>query len=324
MAEESRELALPDDDEGGVGRTIRRIALGLAIILAVALLLYYAIGAAAVHVIDDNPAFAVQAPAAEASRAVAIAAALIEREVDAHRWTASDPFFLPGAALDNMPSFQIGILGGVTRFAIELRDHIGRLRGRVDPGLDRAVGLLRYPSDAWIADLRNYFAASTSSDTQYRAARKALLDYNERLARKQPSAAFERRADVLLGTLDRLGADLDVQSAALERHVAEWSGNLFDLEADNLFYGAKGRLYAYALLLRELGMDFERVLGDRDATKAWEQMVAALRDAAALQPWIVLNGAPDSNLLPSHLAAQDSYLLRARARLRDVTDILRK
>src|SRR5262249_39961015 len=142
--------------------------------------------------------------------------------------------------------------------------------------------------------------------------------------KKQSPVTFERRTDVLLATLDHLGADLDALSAALERHVAERSGNLFDLSADDLFYGTKGRLYAYALVLRELGQDFERVLKERDAASAWTLMVSALGEAAGLHPWIVFNGAPDSNLLPSHLAAQDSYLLRARARLRDVTDILRK
>ncbi len=322
MAEEARPAVL-SDKEGG--RAMRRIALGLAIVLAVVLALYYLIGMAFVHMVDDDPDFAIQPPPAEASRAVAMAAALIEREIDTHRWTAGDPFFLPGAALDNMPSFQTGIIATLARFAADVRDQVGRPRsGRVDERLDRAAGLLRYPGDAWSFDLGNLFAPTASAATQYRAARKALLEYNERLAKKQAPVAFERRADSLLAVLDRVGADLESISVALERQLAEQSGNLFDLSADEVFYNAKGRLYAYAMILRELGQDFERVLAERGATRAWQQMVASLREAAGLHPWVVLNGAPDSNLLPSHLAAQGFYLLRVRARLREITDILRK
>jgi len=325
MAEEARQVIL-SDETGGVGRTVRRFALGLAIIVAVVLALYYPIGMALTHVIDDGPGFAIEAPPPGASRAVAMAAALIEREVDTHSWTASDPFFLPGAALDNMPNFQMGVVGALGRFALEMGDQIARARGssRIDPDLDRAAGLLRYPGNVWIWDLSTSFAPTASSETQYRAARRALLSYNERLAKKPPAAAFERRADNLLAMLDRIAADLGSMSAVLDRQVAERSGNLLDFAADDTFYGVKGRLYAYALILRELGKDFARVLTDREATRVWEQMVTSFRDAASLQPWVVINGAPDSNLLPSHVAAQGFYLLRARTQLREVTDILRK
>ena len=51
-------------------------------------------------------------------------------------------------------------------------------------------------------------------------------------------------------------------------------------------------------------------------------MVEALRAAAALQPLVVLNGAPDGTFIPSHLTAQGFYLLRARAILSDIADKL--
>ena len=48
------------------------------------------------------------------------------------------------------------------------------------------------------------------------------------------------------------------------------------------------------------------------------------RTAALLQPWVVINGNPDSLFLPSHLAAQGFYQLRARTQLREIRDILLK
>ena len=46
--------------------------------------------------------------------------------------------------------------------------------------------------------------------------------------------------------------------------------------------------------------------------------------AASLQPWWIVNGRPDSQLWPSHLAAQGFFLLRARTQLREVANILLK
>ncbi len=309
---------------GGAWGAARRIGLGLAIVFAVALAFYYPIGMAVLHTIDDDPDFQPGPVAAGGSRAVAMAAALIDREVDGHAWVANDPFFLPGWALDNMANYQQGIVAALARFAVELGDQIARTRGssRVDQDLDRAAGLLKYPGNVWIFDLSTSFAPTASSEAQYRAARKALLAFNERLAANR--ATFERRADNLLATLDRIAADLGSSSALIEKQIAERSGNLLDFAADDTFYATKGRLYAYFLVLRELGKDFERVIAERDAARVWAPMLEALREAASLQPWVVFNGAPDSQFLPNHLAGQGFYLLRARMQMRELTDILRK
>ncbi len=53
-------------------------------------------------------------------------------------------------------------------------------------------------------------------------------------------------------------------------------------------------------------------------------MLGSMRHAAMLQPKVVVNGAPDAQLMPSHLAAQGFYLLRARTQLREITNILLK
>ncbi len=303
---------------------LKPLILGLGALLAVVLLLYYPAGAFWIHRIDDDPNF--QAPEAPmgASRAVALAAALIEREVDTHRWVASDPFFLPGAALDNMPNFQQGIVAALARFAVEMTDQIGRSRGssQADPDLEKAAGLLKYPGTVWLFDLSTSWVPTASSGTQYRAARRALLAYNERLSLGR--ATFERRADNLLAALERIVADIGSASAVLDQHLEERAGAPIDFRADDIFYNTKGRLYAYALLLRELGQDFQPILAEREVQAVWRQMADSMAAAAALQPWVVLNGAPDSQFLPSHLAAQGFYLLRARTQLREVTNVLLK
>jgi hypothetical protein len=174
------------------------------LLLVALLVIYYLGGILWLHEIDDDPEFALESPVPEGgSRAVAVAADLIDREINTHRWVANDPFFMPGSLLDNMPEYQQGIVTAISRFSLELADQIARTRGssQVDPDLDRAAGLLRYPGTIWIFDFRTSWAPTASSEQQYRQALAALRSYNERLGQGQ--AVFETRADNLLGTLDR-------------------------------------------------------------------------------------------------------------------------
>jgi hypothetical protein len=306
-------------------RGLRRALKWIGGLILVLLLFYYPIGALWVHEIDDDPAFGPGDVAPGASRAVAMAAALIDREARQHEWPANDPWFLPGAVLDNMPNYQIGIVTALRRFAQEMTDQIGRARGssQADPDLETARSRLNYDPTVWVVDFSvSVVGVTTSSERQYRSAGDALLSYNRRLAAGQ--AVFDRRADNLLITLDRIAKDLGSASAIIEREVQSGSGLLLDFQADDIFYRTKGQLYAYALILRELGADFESVIRERNLASVWAEMLGNLERAAQLQPWVVLNGAPDSQLLPSHLAAQGLFLLRARTQLGEIADILTK
>lgn len=310
------------------GRGARRTGPWLVAALVLPLLLYYPVGMIWIHRIDDDPDFGANLAEAlpdGASRAVAVAAALIEREVDTNRWTANDPFFLPAAALDNMPNFQQGIIAALSRFAIEMRDRIGRVRGtsQEDANLKRAAGQLSYDGTVWIVDLRtSWWTLTASSEKQYRAARAVLIDYNHLLA--AGDAVFERRSDNLLDVLERVAADLGSDSAVIHRHIAEASGGFLDFRADDIFYWNKGRLYGNYMLLRELSADFANVIKERDLGQVWANMLSSFRAAAMMQPWVVVNGNPDGQALPSHLAAQGFYLLRARTQLKEITNILLK
>ncbi|WP_028795660.1 DUF2333 family protein [Thalassobaculum salexigens] len=306
------------------GRGVARIGGYSLIVLVVLILLYYVVGAFIMHSIDDDPNFQAINEPEGGSHAVAATAALIDREIDTHFWTANDPFFYPSALLDNTPNYQQGIIYALSRFTIEMADQIGRTRGssEVDADLDKAAGLLKYPGNVWIFDLSTSFLPTPASETQYRAASRALKAYNDRLAAGQ--AIFERRSDNLIATLDRIASDLGSASATLDQHLAKPRPLLVDTKVDDIFYGVKGRLYGYSILLRELGRDFDGVIKDRQLGPAWEQMMQSLNQAAILDPVVVMNGAPDGAYFPSHLAVQGFYLLRARTQLREITNILLK
>ncbi|PKQ05612.1 MAG: DUF2333 domain-containing protein [Alphaproteobacteria bacterium HGW-Alphaproteobacteria-11] len=306
----------------GMGGILRRAAIALAVVI----LLYYPIGMIWVHTVDDDPDFTPDATdfVPGGSEAVAVAAALIDREVNRHSWVANDPFFMPGALLDNMPNYQQGIMSALARFGFELTDQLGRTRGssEADSDLQRAAGRLQYPGNIWIWTPTVSLMPQASSESQYREARARLLSYNNRLARGE--ANFDKRADNLLATIDRFAADLGSSSAMIDRHIADESGSLFDSTADDIFYLSKGKLYGYHMILDALGRDFAQVIKERNLQKSWDEMIATLRKAALLDPLVVMNGSPDAQFQPNHLAAQGFYLLRARTQLREISNILLK
>ncbi len=314
----------PPQGPGASGRGMRRRLLryGFRALLAV-IVLYHPVGMVVMHRIGDDTRLTVRAEPGS-SRAVAIAAALIKREVVEHSWTPNDPFVYPTWALDNLPNFQVGIRDALGRFAIEMADKIGRTRGSsvVDPDLEDAMGKLRYSPFTWAWDPTVSIWPTSSTEAQYRAAMRSLLRYNRQLA--EGKATFDRRADNLQTLIDRVNADIGSDSARIAARVEKFGGIFFDTRSDDLFYRTKGRVYGHYMILREIGKDFGGILEERQAQKVWERMIESLRRAAILRPLIVRNGSPDGMFQPNHLTAQGFYLLRARTQLKEVSDILQK
>jgi len=231
---------------------------------------------------------------------------------------------MPSAALDNMPNYQQGIISALARFGFELTDQIGRTRGssQTDPDLQEAAGLLQYSGTKWAWDPTISLLPTAASEEQYEKARSSLISYNKRLANGK--AVFERRADNLLATLDRIALDMGSSTATIDQHIDENSGDIIDFQADNIFYGVKGQAYGYYMLLKALSQDYESLIKERNLTNAWAQMLASLKSVIDLDPFIVINAAPDSQFLPNHLTAQGFYVLRARTQLQEISNILLK
>jgi len=303
------------------------ILIGVLALLLVFPFLDAGLGGALMQSVDDDLEFAGDMSVEpQKSRAVAVAALLMEREVDGHGWAPNDPWVMPTSRIgvDNMHNFQIGVKEALSRFAIEMSDQIGRMRGasQVDADLDLAVSGLRQDPFEWFLDWDKSFAFSDVAAKKYRSAITAFRTYNDRLARGE--AVFDRRTDNLLATLERIAADLGSESASLEERVRDGGVMGIALSADDVFYGSKGKLYAYYILLRELGADFESVIRERNLEPIWDDMLGRFRDGASLNPWMVVNADPDAQFVANHLAAQGFFLLRARTRLKEITNILLK
>jgi hypothetical protein len=302
----------------------RAVAVLLISIFLFVLVVYYPVGMVWVHTVDDSPDYNISEFEIEGgSHAVAAATALVDREINQHHWTPSDPFFYPGAALTRMPAFQRGIMATIARFTIELSDQIARTRGSsgVDEDVQKANGLFNYSPYVWMWDLNTSWLPTASSATQYRAGLESLMRYNQRLAKNE--AVFERRADNLLEAMNRMAADLGSSSSDISQYIEGHSESSFGSAAE-LFYFTKGRLYANYIILSALQKDYAVVIEERQLSNAWARMLESLRIGMSYNHFFVLNFSPDSTLLANHLASQGFYLMRARTQMREITDILLK
>ena len=296
----------------------RRLPALAAIGVLLAILLYYPVGAWRFHIIDDDVNFVPSYQNGQ-SLSVAVAAALIHREVDIHGWVANKPFFMPAAILDDMPNYQIGLIAATARFAQALNEakQESSEPAIADSDLDHAAELLRYAPDIWHFDQASPWNTVPSSDKQYRNGGWALENYNRRLVSGE--TALPQGASALRHLIERAAEDLETTAAKLSRPI----GPRGDWHSDKMFWQAKGHAYAQFLMLRGLSADYADLLTERGQAEAWSQMLAELQHAAAPRPWFVTNGADDSLLLPNHLANEGFHLLRAHAQLVRIAEALR-
>lgn len=289
------------------------------VLLLMALVIIYPLAAWWLSVIDDNPDFGVAPNTLQVGQsfAVANAAALLDREVNDHGWTPNDTWLWPTALLDNMPNYQRGIVAALAHFSAALNDPIGHAHGAdPDEDLQEAVSDLQYSPDAW-----SFWPLSTS-EHHYNAGIEALNHYNGRLP--AGAATFGRRAEDLRAALARIGVDLSAAGETIDTHLQNETGFFINNKADDVFYVVKGRMYAYYIVLKGLQRDYASVIKSRNLGGNWQHMMGAFHDGIGLRPWVVLNGAPDSQFVPCPLCAEGFYLLRARADMQAVADGLAK
>ncbi len=332
----SQEAEPPPGDAGDAGsadwgsRSRRTADVGpvwpwaLAGVAALAAL-YFPLGSILDHKINDDLTFAPPMPAEGASHAVSGAIALVSREVDETGWVANTPLFAPNALLKfggNMMNYQIGQIDAVGEFALAMRRYGARGRGGAseDPDLDLAASRLQIDGARWV--LRPNLLPQRSSPAEYRIARDALVTYNERLT--SGDAELELGRDNLLRVIEAVALDLGSDSGTADDAVERGRQVLIDRRADKIFYRIKGKAYAYLILLRGLKQDFATIIEpDERVTARYEEMLMDLERAAGLRPMIVMNGATDGALAPNHLASLGFHVMRARMRMREITDILR-
>jgi len=246
----------------------------------------------------------------------------------------------PGLWLDNMPSWEFGVLVQVRDMSRALRKDFTRSQSQSteDPDLAKAEPRFHFDNKSW---------ALPASEAEYAEGIKSLDRYLARLSDpSQGNAQFYTRADNLNNWLGDAATRLGSLSQRLSASVGQVRLNtaVVDptqstgvaqpdfvegvnyetpwLQIDNVFYEARGQAWALAHLLRAIEVDFADVLAKKNATVSVRQIIREL-EAAQETLWspMVLNGS-GYGLLANHSLVMANYISRANAGLIDLRQLL--
>lgn len=250
----------------------------------------------------------------------------------------SNDIFPPGIWLDNMPSWEFGVLVQIRDMSRAMRKELSRSQSQSveDQDLTVAEPQFHFDSESW---------AIPATETEYRRAIRALQSYASRLADPaQPQAQFYARADNLrnwlgdvetrLGSLSRRLSESVGKQRMNEAMVGDTAGKTATeqpayeevktpwTEIDDVFYEARGTAWALLHLLRAAEVDFEDVLKKKNAQASLRQIIIEL-EATQESIWspIILNGS-GFGMLANHSLTMASYLSRANAAIIDLRNLL--
>jgi hypothetical protein len=246
----------------------------------------------------------------------------------------------PGVFMDNMPSWEFGVLLEARTFSSALREGFSRTQSQSmeQPSLIEAEARLSFDPNAWLvpspesqfregADFlrvyRNVLVEQGLDSVAFTARQDKLADYLSRVEKRLGSLTIRLRANagtyaynphLMQSAADRQGAD--AMDGPTTSETTAWN------QVDNVFYEARGSAWALYHLLKSLRYDFRGVLDQQMALGHMNRAMSELH--AAIQPMrspIVLNG-KEFSLLPNHSLTLSAYLAKAHLAVVELRRIL--
>lgn len=254
----------------------------------------------------------------------------------------------PGIWLDNMPSWEYGVLVQMRDLSRALRKDFARSQSQSteDADLAKAEPRFNFDNKSWVLP---------ATEDEYRLGIKSLDRYLQRLSDPEKSnTQFYARADNLnnwlgdvatrLGSLSqrlsasvgkaRLNIENDQDESGLPAPTPASAGTTGTKEAveeivktpwlqiDNVFYEARGQAWALSHFLRAIEIDFADVIAKKNATVSVRQIIRELE--AAQEPlWspMILNG-DGYGILANHSLVMANYISRANAAIIELRQLL--
>ncbi len=242
----------------------------------------------------------------------------------------------PGILMDNMPSWEFGVLTHVRDFSLSMRDDLSRSQSQSVENKHLVKAQIRFNTDSekWILP---------PAEGQYKAGIKAVDAYLKELT--EGKAQFFARADNLrfllskmqrrLGSLSqnlsasvgqvRINTDLAGDKAATQGNEAPEQQNIKTdwFKIDNVFYETRGQAWAILHILKAVEVDFRGVLKQKNALVSLRQIIREL-EATQDAVWspVILNGR-GFGFVTNHSLVMASYIARANAALIDLENLLK-
>ena len=244
----------------------------------------------------------------------------------------------PSVFMDNIPSWEFGVLTQIRDMARAMRNDFSRSQTQSieDKDLMIADPQFHFDSESWILP---------ATEGEYQKGIDALRNYVRRLSDpNEQDAQFFARADNLrdwlavvekrLGSLSqrlsasvgqaRVNTDLEGDAEASQSTVKP---DLMEvktawLDIDNVFYEASGSCWALIHIMHALEYDLRDVLKKKNALVSLRQIIREL-EATQDMVWspMILNGT-GFGFLANHSLVMASYMSRANAAVIDLRNLL--
>ena len=243
----------------------------------------------------------------------------------------------PSVFLDNIPSWELGVLQQVRDLARVIRNDYSRSQSqsREDPDVAKAEPRFFFDNDSWILP-------PTESD--YRDAIEGFVKYRDRLSTAGSDARFFSRADNLrewlaqvekrLGSLTRRLGDsvaVDVINTDLAGDPAAVANTTLGdqvpvrtswFQIDDIFFEARGASWALLHFFRAAEFDFADVLADKNAIVSVRQIIREFEASlTAIHSPLIMNGG-GFGLFANHSLVMANYLARANAAVINLRELL--
>lgn len=252
----------------------------------------------------------------------------------------SNDIMPPSVFMDDMPSWEWGVLQQVRDFSKALRNDISRSRTQSeDPDLAKAEPKFNTDNNSWfwptsehkyqegIALLEKYLhrlTVTSSTRAQFLVGADNLGDWLEDVIKRLGNMSQRLSTSVgqtrLNTPLVDNEADTDTQQSTPEPLKIEektpW------MEIDNVFHEARGTCYALIHLLRAIEIDFKEVLERKNAMMILQEIIREL-EVTQKTVWspMILNGS-EFGLVANHSLVLSSYISRANMGIIELDKIL--
>ncbi|NMP30365.1 DUF2333 family protein [Thalassotalea sp. M1531] len=244
----------------------------------------------------------------------------------------------PSVFLDNIPSWEFGVLEMVRDMTLVMRQELSRSQSQSleNQFLKNAQPRFNIDHTSW---------AVPSAESEYSKAIKELYNFRNALTDVNTQGAqFYARADNLRAWLSevekRLGSYSQRLSASVGREIVntDLAGDSVAQQStyaasnlavktswwkiDNEFYEARGACWALLHFLKAIEIDFNDVLENKNAKVSVQQIIREL-EASQQSIWspMILNG-DGFGVLANHSLVMANYISRANAALIDLNELL--
>ena len=250
----------------------------------------------------------------------------------------SNDIMPPSAFMDNIPSWEFGVLTQIRDLARSMRNDFSRSQTQSveDNDLMTADPQFHFDSESWILP---------ATEREYQKGIDALNNYLTRLSNpNEQDAQFFARADNLrdwlailekrLGSLSqrlsasvgqaRVNTDLESDSEAKNSTVKP---DLIEvktlwLEIDDIFYEARGTCWALIHFMHAIEYDLHDVLQKKNSLVSLRQIIRELEGTQdAVWSPIIMNGT-GFGLFANHSLVMASYISRANSAVIDLRNLL--